>query len=222
MKNKRVLIFAAHPDDEVLGVGGTIARLKDLGNKIFVCFVTEGSSTQYKNNSAIQKRKFADCEKAMKVLGVDKTIFLNFKDMQLDQVPHYQLNESICGVIDAIKPELIFSTSPYDLNKDHQLVAESVKVAVRRITQNYLGKIYFYEILSSSEWNFSNQFLPNKFIDISKYMEEKKKAFSCYRTEIREYPHPRSFEGIDILARYRGLQVGFEFAEAFMLYREIF
>lgn len=219
-KVKKILIIAPHPDDEVLGMGGTLSLLKAKGEAMTLCLVTDGSSTQYKNNDSIGKKKMAECHKAMKILGIKNIISLGFKDMQLDQAPHFKLNESLKKVIDDTKAEMIFAPSPIDLNKDHQLVAESLKVAVRPVGPT-ARKIYFYEVLSSSEWNLSASFLPNVFIDITDYLTNKIKAFSCYQTEARQYPNPRSPEGIKILAQYRGLQAGVRFAEAFQLYREL-
>lgn len=218
--NKRVLLVSAHPDDEVLGVGGTVYKLSQEGHQIDLCIFTDGSSTQYSDDTVIRDKKFGECRKAMDVLGVRKIIQLDFPDMQLDRVKHHIINDAMSKVIREIDPEIVFCPSPHELNKDHQILAESLKVAIRPVG-NFPRKIYFYEVLSSGEWNLDSPFPPNAFYDIGLCIEEKIRAFKCYESEMRIYPHPRSVEGIKILGSYRGLQSGVRFAEAFMIYREV-
>jgi len=217
---KTILILSAHPDDEVLGIGGSIQYFKEQGYQVEVCCVTDGSSTQYKNNSQISSQKNLEHEQAFRLLNIDRLIRLSFPDMQLDTVPHYLLNEELSKVFSEVKPEIIFTHSEHDLNKDHRLIYDSSLVITRfvhRPENSFFKKLMSYEVLSSSEWNMEKPFLPNFFINIEKYLSKKKEAFSYFKTEIRPYPHSRSLEGIDALAKYRGLQSGFRFAEGFKI-----
>lgn len=216
MNINRILILAAHPDDEVLGCGGIIQKYKEENSLVFVCIVTDGSSTQYPNNPGIVKQKEKQCKLANNILGVDKVIRLNFPDMKLDTIPHFKLNQKLEEVVESIKPNILYTHSSLDVNKDHLLINQSTQVVIRP-GKLYLKKVYEYEVLSSTEWQKNYAFNPNSFVDITRFIKTKIEAFKAYQTEIRTYPHPRSQEGIEILAKYRGLQAGYKYAEAFKL-----
>jgi N-acetylglucosamine malate deacetylase 1 len=217
MNNKKVLILAAHPDDEVLGCGGIIQKYKKESNsKVYVCIITDGSSTQYQKNIKIRKQKNEECQKANRLLGVNEIIRLDFPDMNLDTVPHFKLNLKIEEIVEKIKPNVLFTHSSIDINKDHFLINQSTAV-ITRPGKSYLEKIYEYEVLSSTEWQRDSAFIPNTYVNITSYIKKKIESFKQYKTEVRKYPHPRSPEGVKILARYRGLQSGYLFAEAFKL-----
>jgi len=211
-----VLILAAHPDDEVLGCGGVIQKHKKEDSIVYVCIITDGSSTQYKGSSKITKKKYKECEIANKILGVNEVVYLNFPDMRLDTIPHFKLNLKIEEIINKIKPNILYTHSSVDVNKDHFLINQSTMVVIRPGKQ-YLKEVYEYEVLSSTEWQRNFAFVPNTFIDISAFIKTKIESFKEYKTEIRDYPHSRSLEGIEILASYRGLQAGYKYAEAFKL-----
>lgn len=217
--NNKVLILAAHPDDEVLGCGGTIRKYKEENSKVFVCFVTDGSSTQYAYNPKLIRQKEKECELANKILGVDEIIKLNLPDMKLDTIPHFKLNQKLEKVIDEIKPNILYTHSSTDINKDHFLINLSTLITIRP-GKLYLEKVYEYEVLSSTEWQRNSAFIPNSFVDITRFIDLKIKSFTKYKTEIREYPHPRSPQGIRTLAKYRGIQSGYKYAEAFKLLLE--
>lgn len=214
--SKKILILAAHPDDEVLGCGGVIQRYKESKNEIYVCIVTDGSSTQYSGNKKIARQKDVECEKANKLLGVKRVFRLNFPDMKLDTIPHFEVNNKINEIVEKIKPNVIYTHSSLDVNKDHYFVNQSTQVVVRP-GKSYLVKVYEYEVFSSTEWARDKAFIPNTFVNIEKYIDKKIEGFKKYRTEVRKYPHPRSPEGIKSLAKYRGLQSGYKYAEAFRL-----
>lgn len=214
--SKNVLILAAHPDDEVLGCGGIIQKHVAEGCQVFVGVVTDGSSSQYPNDIQKHHTKIKECEEANKLLGVTEVVFLDFPDMKLDTVPHAELNNKINELVEKIRPNIIYTHSKFDLNLDHIAIARSTEV-VSRPGKVYLEKVLAYEVLSSSEWSRMESFQPDVFVDVEQYLEKKVQALKLYKTECREYPHPRSSEGIQTLAQYRGLQSGFRRAEAFKL-----
>lgn len=218
--NKKVLVFAAHPDDEILGCGGTINMLLKEGHSIFTCVITDGETARKPQNSinAI-KRKKEECLKANKLIGVKEVIFLGLPDMKLDVISHADLNNAIEKVINKIQPSIIFTHSSIDLNNDHILTFHATMVACRP-EKRFLKKIFEYEVLSSTEWSHLGTFNPNVYINLEQSaLNRKIKAFKIYRNEIRKYPHSRSEEGIITLAKYRGMQAGQSYSEAFRLIR---
>jgi len=215
---KKILVFAAHPDDEVLGCGGIIQHFVKEGSNVVVCILTDGWTTQYSDNPILGNKKKSESVFANKLLGVDKVIQLDFPDMKLDQVSHAEINKKLQQIIDEVKPEIIFTQSNSDLNLDHQQLYLSTMVATRP-GNKYLKKVYTYEVGSSSEWNPQEAFIPNVFFDISSFIDKKIESFQEYKSEIRDFPHPRSAEGIRVLAKLRGMQSGYKFAESFKLIR---
>lgn len=226
MPNK-ILIISAHPDDEVLGCGGTIAKHSAKKDRIEQLFVSDGETARsnlYEKNriSKINKRLKA-AKKAASILGVKKTFSLGFPDNKLDSLPILSIVKEIEKKIRYFKPSIIFTHSDLDLNIDHQIVSRAVMTACRPLKNNKVKEIYFFEVLSSTEWTHKSNklFKANCFVDISDTLKIKLKAFKCYKNEIRKYPHPRSVEGIKILSQYRGLMSGLKNAEAFFLKRKI-
>lgn len=219
-----VLIIAAHPDDEVYGMGGTIARLANEGHNCFTLIVTEGCSSQYPNNSAIIRQKKEEAKKANYLLGVKKVFFGDLPDMKLDQTHHIQINKVIEDTIDLIKPDRVYTHFYGDVNKDHQCVFESTLVGVRPIANQCVKELYSYSVPSSTEWSPSiikYQFMPNVFVEISATKLKKHEAIKVYQSEIRDFPHPRSLKYISNIDITTGLQVGLEESEAFMLLRSV-
>ena len=210
----RILIFAAHPDDEVLGMGGTIKKLSNQ-NQVDLCVVSEGATAQYTDEKMIQKRKEA-CKKSSKILGIKNISFLDFPDMRLDTIPHLEMNKSLEQIISKIKPKVVFTTPHHDLNKDHQIVFESTSIASRPYS-NTVKNLFSYEIPGIVK----NPFSPTVYEDISKEISYKIKAFNCYKSEIEKFPHPRSIESIESLSLQRGMESGLKKAESFELIRSI-
>jgi len=221
-----ILVIAAHPDDEVLGCGGTIAKLSE-DNNIYVLILGEGITSREisDNEKSEQLRELKEqAEEANKILGVKKVFFENFPDNKFDVVPLLHITKSVEKIIQKINPDEVFTHHHGDLNIDHQITHKAVLTSVRPIGNYSVKKIISFEILSSTEWNAQNQsnvFIPNIYVDISETLDKKIKAMQSYKSEIRKYPHPRSLKGIKILAQKRGLEVGLRFAEAFCLIREI-
>jgi len=224
-KFKNILVVASHPDDEVLGCGGTLYNLKKRGAKISALFLSDGESSRKhsKINKLIKDRK-KQAVQAGKILGIKKMIFGNFPDNSMDTIPILKIIQFIEKQIKKIKPDTIFTHFESDLNVDHQITSKSVITACRPIKNLSVKSILFFEILSSSEWNISiknKSFIPNYFVDIKKSLKFKLKALKCYKREMRKWPHPRSLEGVKLLSKTRGSSVGLSNAEAFILGRHI-
>ena len=209
-----ILIIAAHPDDEVLGMGGTIKK-RSKKNKIHLCVVTEGASAQYRNKNMIKIRKDS-CIKSGKILGISTFDFLEFEDMKLDSIPSLKINQKLEKIIKKYKPEIIYTTPKNDLHKDHQIVFES-SLVVSRPYSSKIKNIFAYEIPGIVKKSFT----PTVYEDISKEISFKIKAFKIYESEIEKFPHPRSIKSIESLSLQRGMESGLKNAESFELIRSI-
>lgn len=209
-----ILVIAAHPDDEVLGMGGTIKKFSKLGNNIKLCVISEGASAQYSDKEMINVRR-ESCTKAGKILGIQDFKFLGFPDAKLDSIPQLEINIEIEKIISEFNPEIVFTISNGDLSKDHQKVFESTLVATRPVN-NKIRKVLAYELPGPR----IEQFQPTIFEDISSEINSKNEAMLEYESEMEQFPHPRSIESIESLAKYRGSQSGLKFAEAFKLVYE--
>lgn len=210
-----ILILAAHPDDEVLGMGATIKKLSERKNKIHLCVVSEGASAQYRNKKFIKLRKEA-CIKSGKILGIRSIDFLDFPDMRLDTIPHLEINIKLEKIIKKFRPEVVYTTPSNDLNLDHRKVFESTLVVTRPFECS-VKNILSYEIPG----HVQEPFVPTFFENITKYLPSKIKAFQCYKSEIKKFPHSRSNEAIENLAIQRGIESGLKKAEAFKVIRSI-
>ena len=220
----KILVIAAHPDDEVYGMGGTMAKLSSQGNEIYTLIVTEGCSTQYRGNKEIIEKKKEEAIEANKILGVKEVMFGDLPDMKLDTLPHVSINRIIEEIIDKVKPDVVYTHHKGDVNKDHRMVYESTLVATRPTYLQCVKKLLCYQVPSSTEWNapvVDEIFIPNAFEDIEMYYSLKEQAILTYKTEIREYPHPRSLKGLEISAARWGMVVGKKYAEAFELIRKV-
>ena len=210
----KVLVFAPHNDDEVLGVGGTILRYTAAGHSVYVCEVTD-----CRNDVLRQEAKSAHA-----LLGVTESVFCNLPVVGLKHMSTVAMNKAIHQVVEKIRPDVVFTPFIGDMHIDHREVTESVLVAVRPVNNCSVRTVYMYETLSETGWNIPSgekTFSPNTWIDISPVIEEKIRAMQCYQTQIKEYPNPRSAEGIRALAMYRGSTVGCHYAEAFMMIRNV-
>ena len=209
-----ILIIAAHPDDEVLGMGGTIKKLSKK-NKVHLCIVTEGASAQYTSKNMIERRK-ESCIKSGKILGISTFDFLEFADMKLDTIPSLKINQELEKIIKKYKPSTIYTTPKNDLHRDHQIVFESTLIASRPHSTT-VKNLFSYEIPGI----IKNPFIPTVYEDISKEISFKIKAFKCYKSEIEKFPHPRSIESIETLSNHRGMESGLKKAESFELIKSI-
>lgn len=228
MNNLKIyLVVAAHPDDEVLGCGGTIARLSREGHKVFIAILGEGITSRSmkrnrgKKNKEIMELK-VNIEKANKIIGVKETFTFDYPDNRFDTVPILDIIKTIEKVKNKIKPEVVFTHHHGDLNIDHRVTLQAVMTAFRPLENEKVNEIYSFEIPSSTEWNVpvsTKCFMPNFFVDISNTLKQKINAMKKYKSEIRDMPHPRSSKAIEIMAKKRGIEVGLEAAEAFFVVR---
>ena len=226
-KMKKVLVIAAHPDDEVLGMGGTIAKLTSQGVECHLLIVTDGSSSQYRDSDHLDDilaAKMKETKGCADILGFKSIRYGALPDMKLDNTPHIVINQVIESVIDELQPDTVFTHFWGDVNRDHQEVYKSTLVAVRPVMGQVVKELYCYKVPSSTEWTpnkADTMFMPNYFVDIRKYAEQKYRAFECYSTEMRAYPHPRSVQYLRETDKATGLKVGLLAAEEFVLLRKL-
>jgi LmbE family N-acetylglucosaminyl deacetylase len=219
---RKALVIAPHPDDEVLGVGGTISRLTAGGASVHVAVVTTGRPPRFPESQVQQVR--AECGEAHRLLGVDQTHFLDFPAAELDGVSGSQLNQRLTSIVDRVGPDLVFVPFVGDVHLDHQLIFNSALVACRPRHEAVPKLILAYETLSETNWyapGITPAFVPNVFVDISDTLDAKIAAFGAYRSQHKSFPDERSIETIRSLATVRGSTVYRKAAEAFMLVRHI-
>lgn len=223
---KKVLIIAAHPDDEILGCGGTIARLNKEGYKITTLILGEGISSRDDVRDVKKREKDIlelkeEAKRANAILGVREVFFHDFPDNRFDTVPFLDIVKAIEKIKNQIKPEIIFTHYEKDLNIDHQITYKAVITATRPLKGESVKEIYSFELPSSTEWSYPLSFSPDVFYDISETIDIKLKTFEEYKSELKEYPHPRSFEGVELIAKNWGMKVGLNYVEAFKIVRII-
>ncbi len=222
-----VLILAAHPDDEVLGCGGTIAKLSDEGADIHVAFLADGvfargDDKKQKLDELYARR--AAAQKASQILGVNSLSFGEYPDNRMDTIALLNITKAVEALIFECQPETVFTHHAGDVNVDHRRVHEAVVTACRPQRGHPVKTLLCFEIASSTEWQLPGSaptFTPNWFVDISKTFDRKQAALDAYAAELRNWPHPRSRQGVDHLAHWRGATVGVDAAEAFMLGRQL-
>jgi LmbE family N-acetylglucosaminyl deacetylase len=219
---KKVLVIAAHPDDELLGVGGTILKHTSLGDECFAVILGTGVLSRENNPSEIDSLR-TQSKKAANILGYKKIHFEDFPDNSFDTVSLLEIVKKIEEYITKYKPDILYTHYGGDLNVDHQITYKAVITACRPCNKNCPEKILTFETLSSTEWQINplDVFVPNVFVNIEQFVDTKKKAMSEYESELCVFPHSRSLDGIHALGKYRGIQSGMYFAEAFRLERKI-
>jgi LmbE family N-acetylglucosaminyl deacetylase len=227
---KKIFIIAAHPDDEILGCGATISRLAEEGNSISILILGEGiTSRQNVRDSQIVNNQIeilhSESENAAKLVGAMNSEVLNFPDNRFDSLPILDIIKSIEVRKEKIRPDIIFTHHPRDLNVDHRKTFEAVLTACRPFGEETVREIYSFEIPSSTEWQaqgFNNSFTPNLYIKVEdRQVMAKISAMESYSSEKREYPHPRSPEALKVIASWRGINIGAKYAECFEIIRKI-
>lgn len=216
-----MLVVAPHPDDEVLGVGGTLARAAAQGDETFVVIVTRGFPPAFDADLIARGRE--EAARAHELLGVRETFALDFPAAAVDSVPHSELNAALGRIIRDVRPDRLFVPFVGDIHLDHQSIFLSSLVAARPSNGWAPGAVYAYETLSETNWNapyLSPAFHPNVFVDVSAHIETKIRAMQTYASQIRPFPHERSAEALRALAVLRGSTVGCAAAEAFVLVRQ--
>ena len=225
----KILIIAAHPDDEVLGCGGSMAKWSCQGDQVHVLIMAEGATSRDKfRDRNLRKLDLSHLARAAKkvedILQLMSVELQSYPDNRMDSVDMLDVVKSIEEKIEKIKPELIITHHSADLNIDHQVIHEAVMAACRPQPGHSVRQLMSFEVPSSTEWQsptFGNSFVPSWFEDISETLEHKIRALDAYESEMRVFPHARSIKAAEHLARWRGATVGCKAAEAFMLIRKI-
>lgn len=225
--HKSILILAAHPDDEVLGCGGTIAKLVDEGAIVNVAFLADGVFSRIGEESAqhleLTARRTA-ARRACEILGVKSVSFGDFPDNCMDIIPLLEIAQALEALIAKHQPEMVFTHHAGDVNIDHRRLHDAVVTACRPQQGNPVKTLLCFEVPSSTEWQLPGSapaFMPNWFVDISTTLDRKLAALEAYADELRAWPHPRSRQGVEHLAHWRGATVGVDAAEAFILGRQL-
>ena len=222
--SKRVLVVAAHPDDEVLGCGATLARLAREGHDCRVLIMGGGLAARTAEPSTAGLASLRQsAEAAARILGATGVEVLDFPDNRMDTVALLDVVKAVEARLHELRPHVVFTHHARDLNIDHAVTARAVETATRPVDAHCPEEVYAFEVPSSTEWAFERgaAFAPNHFIDVAASLSVKIEALKAYASEIRPFPHPRSPEAIEALARLRGSQAGLPAAEAFTLVRRI-
>ena len=223
---KKVLILAAHADDDILGCGGTMAKHSDQGDEVSVLFLTNGVGARGKGDSIPQNIDLRDqaAEKALAIVGAKLVDRLDFPDNAIDSLPRIKVIRAVENVISIYRPDIIYTHHGGDLNVDHRRALEAVMTACRPQPESSVSKIYSFEVASSTGWQGNtlfNPFVPNHYVEITEQLDRKMEALGAYEEEMRAFPHARSIEALQHMARWRGSQVGVAAAEAFVVERQI-
>ena len=218
--SRKILIVAAHPDDEVLGCFGTVAKLISKGYEAYTLILGEGKTSRDEKREVSNKQDEIDLLnseilKANNLIGIKEVFLESFLDNRFDSVDLLDIIKVVSRVKDVIQPDIIFTHYEKDLNIDHQLTYRAVVTATRPMKDECVKEIYSFEILSSTEWNYPLSFDPDTFFDVSDTIDIKVQAMKEYKSELCIYPHPRSLEGIKLNAQYHGMRVGKKYVEAF-------
>ncbi len=228
---RTILVVAAHPDDEVLGCGGTMARHARHGDRVVCLILGEGLTSRHASRqqgietegSGLDGLK-SDGERAAEILGAARLEMTDFPDNRFDSVPLLDIVKSVEKIFDEEQPEIVYSHHPGDVNIDHLVTHRAVLAACRQLPGTSLKGLYFFEVPSSSEWQtpaMATPFLPNHFVDVTATLGQKIDAMGAYRGESRQWPHPRSAKALEALARWRGSTIGTDAAEAFVVGRQV-
>jgi len=219
----RVLAVAAHPDDETLGAGGTLARHADVGDEVWVCILTDGVTARHGHTAEQQECAL----RAADILGVKRVVFLGLPDQLLDAMPLLDVIRPLQTCVDDLEPEVVYTHFKEDVNQDHRVAYAATMVATRPVG-GPVRRLLCWETASSTEWAgpfAGSVFAPNVFVDISETLALKVAAMRAYadtfQSEVKPYPHPRSLEAIEVYARRHGVVAGMKAAEPFMLIREL-
>lgn len=222
------LIIAAHPDDEVLGCGGTIARMAAEGHAVDIAILGEGITARYDQREAaddeLLKVHRDRARRAGRVLGAREVVLFDLPDNRFDSVPLIEVVKRIEGLIERLRPEVVYTQHGGDLNVDHVVTYRATLTATRPMAGGCVKAVYAYEVASSTEWSFQRfapVFHPNLFVDVNATLQKKLAAMAVYESEARAFPHPRSPEALEAAARRWGSVSGLAAAEAFEVVREL-
>tara|TARA_Y100000591_G_scaffold125211_1_gene107042 strand:+ start:21572 stop:22297 length:726 start_codon:yes stop_codon:yes gene_type:complete len=224
-----ILIIAAHPDDEVLGCGGSMAKWSKNGNEVHILIMAEGVTSRDKQRNRRQRIKdlstlAESCDKARDILSANSIELLDYPDNRMDSIDLLDVVKSVEKKIKRLKSDVVVTHHGGDLNIDHRITHQAVITACRPFPEQTVKRILSFEVPSSTEWqsaSYMRPFVPNIYEDITETLDLKIEALKAYESEMRTWPHARSLKGVEHLARLRGASVGYEAAESFMLIREL-
>ena len=216
MENKTILVVAAHPDDEVLGCGGTMARFSRAGHKVLTLILGEGLTSrrgehERKHHAPELSKLVKAAERANEILGVTSLTLRGFPDNRMDSLDRLEVIREVERIIQGTQPEIVYTHHRGDLNIDHQITREAVATACRPMPGQPVTKLCFFEVPSSTEWQvpvLASAFVPNYFVEITETLDLKLEALRAYHSEMRLWPHARSMEAVEHLARWRGASIG--------------
>lgn len=223
----KVLVVAAHPDDEVLGCCGTLLKRREGGDDISILILGEGITARFSNDNSVDRSNFnvlySESKAVAKSIGVKKHTIMGFPDNKFDSVPLLDVVRAVETIKNEVGPDIVFTHFRDDLNIDHKITFDAVITACRPQSSETVREICCFETPSATEYNYTKtKFSPNLFVDIGDYVEKKIDVVSMYQSETKKYPHPRSLEYVKSLASVRGISVGVEYAEAFEIIRKIY
>jgi len=225
---RKLLVISAHPDDEILGGGWTVAKYAEQGDEVHHLIIGDGITSRYPESELQQpqvvaqvKRIAEDARRAGEIVGASRVTVRGHLCCRFDKVPLLDITKLIEEEITHFRPEVVYTQGPYDVNYDHELVFKAVLAATRPMPNSPVKTVLAYGVLSSTEWNFYTPFRPTVYEDIRGSIDRKVAAMQAYGSEYRQFPHPRSEESIRTLAKKRGSEVGLPYAEAFELIRDI-
>lgn len=213
--SRSVLVVAAHPDDELLGCGGTVALHARAGDRVTSVVVCEGESLRYGPGGVGQSDH---TKRAADVLGVRDVRALGFPDQKLDTLTLTKIITPLEEVVRETRPEIVYCQYGGDANRDHEILFRALLIATRP-TESFLRAVYAFDTASSTEWGYPRTFVPDTWVEISATLETKIEAMACYESEVRPYPHPRSLDALRHRARAWGNQACMDAAEVFMTVR---
>ncbi len=213
----KVLVVAAHPDDEVLGIGGIVLRHTQAGDEVRSVIFCEGESLRYHGDVG----QSTAIEEAAAVLGVSHVYRLQYPDQKLDTYTLTELITPLEKISEEFKPDIVYCQSACDANRDHKILFEAANIAFRPL-DTWIREFYTFYTASSTEWGVPRNFVPDTWVDISEVLDRKIEAFEKYHSEVREYPHPRSSEALRHQAHFWGNQCCMDAAEVLMTVRRTF
>lgn len=223
----KVLAIVAHPDDEIIGLGGTLCKHVYRGDEVYILILGDGKSSRNSNqriDEKIKKISLHETENALSILGIKSFIKESYPDNRFDSVDILDIAKVISNHIKSLRPSIVYTHHFGDLNIDHQKTCEAATIACRPIENDCVQSIYQFETLSVTEMSgFTSKtcFMPNVFVEITDFIDRKIQSMACYKSELREFPHPRSLETIKANAKVWGSKINVQYAEAFFCLREI-
>ena len=222
-----ILVAAAHPDDEILGCGGVLARHAAEGDRVHILIVAEGATARDSERDPRGREPEltalrAAASRAASAIGAEEPHMLGLPDNRLDSLPLLDVIKPIEAFIEAVAPEIVYTHHAGDLNVDHRIVHQATVTACRPLPGSPVRTLYAFETVSSTEWQTAGEsFRPQRWVDIEPFLHCKMRALEAYEAEMRPFPHARSFDAVEALARWRGASAGLKAAECFVVVREV-